>query len=40
VKGCGKTAAEGASNTQVNEQTDESEAVVNSTECKPKMEDI
>ena len=40
VKGCGKTAAEGASNMQVNEQTDESEAIVNSTEGKPKMEDI
>jgi hypothetical protein len=40
VKGCGKNAAEVASNTQVNEQTDESEAIVNSTEGKPKMEDI
>jgi hypothetical protein len=40
VKGCGKTAAEGASNMQVNEQTaiDESEAIVNLTE--QKMEEI
>lgn len=42
MKGCGKTTAEGASNMQVNEQTaiDESEAIVNLTEGKPKMEDI
>jgi hypothetical protein len=42
VKGCGKTAAESASNTQVNKQTeiDESEAIVNLTEGKLKMEEI
>jgi hypothetical protein len=42
VKGCGNTAAEGASNIQVNEQTaiDESEAIVNMTEGKPKIEEI
>jgi hypothetical protein len=42
VKGCGKTPAEGASNMQVNEQTaiNKSEAIVNLTEGKPKMEEI
>jgi hypothetical protein len=42
VKGCRKTDAEGASNTNVNEQNkiDKSEAIVNSTEGKPQMEEI
>ncbi len=42
MKGCGKTAVEGASNMQVNEQTaiDKSEAIVNLIEGKPKMEEI
>jgi hypothetical protein len=42
VKRCRKTAAESTSNIQVNEQTaiNQSEAIVNLTEGKPKMEEI
>ena len=42
MKGCGKNAVEGASNMKVNKQTviDKSEAIMNLTEGKLKIEDI